>query len=311
MTNKKKKGNEKVVVKQSNNNNINNNNNSETLLLKQVPPTSSSKTLVSQTEKNIEFDKNGKEICFLFRKFGKCRFGDKCKKSHLLNTSNPINVSIRSLLKKNNEQLIGQDNNNNEDNAIPTSKSLKLQSIFTKNEAFVFFLLKSVMGISEDDSENKWLITVGNTLISILQRNDCNEPYHQIEKRLVEWGFTDINARKLTVLIWKNLLESSRNTNLKISPLILSCEKEIRNNQLGSLQYSNSCIVASRYAKLGNNFIKKQYYNNNQQQQQQQQQLLQQPTKDKNNNNNLNWKEEKRKELNEWMQMIQQKKQQL
>ncbi|EGC28513.1 expressed protein [Dictyostelium purpureum] len=376
----------------NNSNNINNNITNSNINKNNTDTNTNINKKTDPKEKVIEYDVNGNEICFLFRKFGKCRFGSKCKKSHNLNgpvgehnsnnqqqvqkeinknntcykikeifnsceeeckkTIIPLErVMILNGMKINNKnkKLIfppppsnnnNSHNSNNNQNNKPIDKieikrikknhfnlykvikdnlskfpfiyqkqiktKQQLNSInFSRFRPFLFLLLKSVLKL---DFQNKWLITVGNSLISLIKEqpiinknkrifnnpskeNNSNIPYPVIlERKLVEWGVNEINSRKIMVLVWKNLL-MSLGTKTKISPLIIKCEKEVRNNDTDSLDYANSCVANVNFTKFSNSNLILQ--------KQKQQQQPVQPAQPQTNQSKENWKEIKRRELEE------------
>jgi len=308
----------------------------------------------TSNERNIEFDNEGKEICFLFRKYGKCRYGAKCNRSHNINnTTSSVNLNNTEIQQQSLSQRIitifkicdeecfktiipierdmikcGLRMKRNKKITFPPTSTSKLllpknhlkrikqhhwklsnliaenlssypmiysKTIVNRNETinisrvrpFLFLLLKSILNL---DVENKWLISIGNTILSHLS-SKVNGSYYtpiQIEKLLIDWGITDINARKLVVILWKNLLTSST-SNSKISQTILKCEREIRNNQIGSIDYAKSILSSSNFTKYSTESLNK---------------LNNQTTKittTTNNQQQLNWKDKKRLELNEFI----------
>ncbi|EGG25086.1 hypothetical protein DFA_03332 [Cavenderia fasciculata] len=104
----------------------NNNNKNKNKSKKNNEQTTATTTSSSSSEpKIIEYDINGTEICFLFRKFGKCRYGDKCNRSHLINTTdNAIAVTTSTTTTTTNNGGVEKKNN----------MVQKLISLFTFNQ---------------------------------------------------------------------------------------------------------------------------------------------------------------------------------
>ncbi|KYR01016.1 hypothetical protein DLAC_02097 [Tieghemostelium lacteum] len=153
---------------------------------------------------------------------------------------------------------------------------------------FLYLLLKPILNL---DINNRWLMTIGNTLISILQSGAIKSPT-KLELLLHQWGINEINSRKLIVLIWKYLNEKSITKGSSISKIILKCESEVKSNELNSVLYANCLMSALEYTKVSDKNLK----------QQQTQQITAIPNiKDKQQLNHVNWKDKKRKELNDML----------
>ncbi|EFA78660.1 hypothetical protein PPL_08116 [Heterostelium album PN500] len=243
----------------------------------------------SNNEKIIEYDINGKEICFLFRKFGKCRYGKKCKKSHLLNSeATPTTVLTRldptikqppSIIQKL-LSLFNYNNVNIIDSAHPPIEIQMLQSNIK--------MLKSNKRLITQQQQQQ-LINNNRIILKIKNNNNNNN---------------DNNSNNNSVVtIKKDIFKRMKKHHWKS---VLSVDLE--DQWLQCLDYARACQFTLNQSRFSLNTLDKSISNL-----QQQQQTVNNNNNNQNNQINIslqrlnqidedtkhitNWKEKKRKQL--------------
>ncbi|GAM19043.1 hypothetical protein SAMD00019534_022180 [Acytostelium subglobosum LB1] len=127
--------------------------------------------------------------------------------------------------------------------SLTTSQRLK-DINYSRMRPLIYIMLKPILSL---DVEEWWLQMVGDTLLSMLCRIHMDPV--RIEQRLVQWGVGTINARKLVVMLWSVMAQSTQSKH-RISSLVQTCEREVRSGDMRAIDYARACQFSANQTKL-------------------------------------------------------------